>query len=128
MPHDQGHQDAPEPSSARRPAAPSFDLHRGGRPLRWLPALLRVAVEEEAHRAFELVTLGAPAQTHPDVAGNGAGYLLVAQSETGTRSQILASASSRDPALTAALSKLLVRHGGSPDKLARRIVRHSSKP
>lgn len=40
-----------------------------------------------------------------------------------TRSQILASASSRDPALTAALSKLLVRHGGSPDKLARRIVR-----
>ncbi len=40
-----------------------------------------------------------------------------------TRSNILASASSRDPALTAALSKLLVRHGGSPDKLARRIVR-----
>jgi short-subunit dehydrogenase len=40
-----------------------------------------------------------------------------------TRSQILASASSRDPVLTAALSKLLVRHGGSPDKLARRIVR-----
>jgi short-subunit dehydrogenase len=40
-----------------------------------------------------------------------------------TRSQILASASTRDPALTAALSRLLVRHGGSPDKLARRIVR-----
>jgi hypothetical protein len=38
----------------------------------------------------EVVTLGAPAQTHPDVAGDSGGYLLVAQSETGTRSQILA--------------------------------------
>jgi hypothetical protein len=57
VPHDQGNQDAREPSSARRPAAPSFDLHREGRPLRWLPALLRVPVEEETHRACELVTL-----------------------------------------------------------------------
>lgn len=40
--------------------------------------------------APEVVTLGAPAQTHPDVAGDAGGYLLVAQSETGTRSQILA--------------------------------------
>ncbi|MFV8752934.1 SDR family NAD(P)-dependent oxidoreductase [Nannocystaceae bacterium ST9] len=40
-----------------------------------------------------------------------------------TRSNILASASSRDPAMTATLARLLTRHGGSPDKLARRIVR-----
>jgi len=40
-----------------------------------------------------------------------------------TSSQILASARSRDPALTGRLGKLQMRHGGSPDKLARRIVR-----
>jgi short-subunit dehydrogenase len=40
-----------------------------------------------------------------------------------TRSQILASAASRDPAVSRTLSELLQRHGGSPDKLARRIVR-----
>jgi len=40
-----------------------------------------------------------------------------------TSSGILASASSRDPEVTRALSGLLVRYGGSPDKLARRIVR-----
>ena len=40
-----------------------------------------------------------------------------------TSSQILASAGSRDPALTRRLSRLQLRHGGSPDKLARRIVR-----
>jgi short-subunit dehydrogenase len=40
-----------------------------------------------------------------------------------TRSQILASAASRDPAVSGTLSELLQRHGGSPDNLARRIVR-----
>jgi short-subunit dehydrogenase len=40
-----------------------------------------------------------------------------------TRSQILASATSRDPAVSRTLSELLQRHGGSPDKLARRIIR-----
>jgi len=40
-----------------------------------------------------------------------------------TRSQILASAASRDPAVSRTLAELLQRHGGSPDKLARRIVR-----
>jgi short-subunit dehydrogenase len=40
-----------------------------------------------------------------------------------TRSQILASAASRDPAVSGTLSELLQRHGGSPDKLAHRIVR-----
>jgi len=40
-----------------------------------------------------------------------------------TSSQILASARSRDPALTGRLGKLQLRHGGSPDKLARRIIR-----
>src|SRR5688500_10303474 len=42
--------------SALRPAAPSFDVYREGRPLRWLSALLGVPVEEETHRAFQLVT------------------------------------------------------------------------
>ncbi|MDH4131170.1 MAG: SDR family NAD(P)-dependent oxidoreductase [Gemmatimonadota bacterium] len=40
-----------------------------------------------------------------------------------TSSQILASARSRDPALTGRLGQLQLRHGGSPDKLARRIIR-----
>ncbi len=44
-------------SSAGQPVAPSFDFHREGRALRRLPALLRIPVEKENHRAFELVTL-----------------------------------------------------------------------
>jgi short-subunit dehydrogenase len=56
-----------------------------------------------------------------ELAGAGIGVTCVMPGTT--RSRILASASSRDPALTDRLSSLLLRHGGSPDKLARRIVR-----
>lgn len=40
-----------------------------------------------------------------------------------TATGIIASAASRDPIMTAKLGALLQRHGGSPDKLARRVVR-----
>ncbi len=43
-----------------------------------------------AGSAGELASLGAPAQTHPDIAGGTGGYLLVAQSQTGTSSKIVA--------------------------------------
>ena len=44
-------------SSARRPAAPSFDLHREGGPTGWLLALLRVLDQEPIQRPFEVGAL-----------------------------------------------------------------------
>jgi large repetitive protein len=37
-----------------------------------------------------LASRGAPAQTHPEIAGDAGGYMLVTQSQTGTRSSIVA--------------------------------------
>ena len=44
-------------SSARRPAAPPFDLHREGGPTGWLLALLRVLDQEPIQRPFEVGAL-----------------------------------------------------------------------
>jgi len=60
----------------------------------------------------EIASIGAPAQTHPDIAGDSGGYLVVAQSETGDDSRIVAWTLSRRGLPTGAAPIEIARGSG----------------